>query len=46
MVLGQRFLDKGYDQFDVDLELQNTLGVDRGSLLTDKPHQSPDESLK
>lgn len=46
MVLRQRFLDKGYDQFDVDLELQNILKVDRGSLLADKPRQSLDESFK
>lgn len=37
MVLRQRFLDKGYDQIEVDFELQNTLGVDSGSLLVVKP---------
>lgn len=45
-VLRQRFLDKGYDQGEVNLDLSRVLQIERSALLVDKPRRDPDESLK
>lgn len=45
-VLRQRFLDKGYNQGEVDLELHRVSQIEHGSLLVDKPRQDPNDSFK
>lgn len=45
-VLKQRFLDKGYNQIEVEGELQKALETERSSLLMDKPQTDSNNSFK
>lgn len=45
-VLKQRFLDKGYNQADLDTELQRVTNIDRNTLLVTKQKRDPDTTYK